>query len=39
MPLPKSMSSLILCSVWEKWETILLNLDRSKFNDIQETIT
>ena len=25
VPLPKSMSSPTLCSVWEKWETMLLN--------------
>ena len=35
MPLPMSMSSLTLCSAWEKWESILLNPGRSKFNGIQ----
>ena len=38
LPLPRSMSSTTLCSVWEKWETILLNPGRSKFNGIQTTI-
>ena len=28
-----------LCSAWENWETILLNLGRSKFNGIRTTIT
>ena len=32
------MSSQTLCSVWEKWETILLNPGRSKFNGIRTTI-
>ena len=35
---PKCMSSPTLCSVWEKWETILLNPGRSKFNGIRTTI-
>ena len=35
MTLPRSMSSLTLCSAWEEWETILLNPGRSKFNGIQ----
>ena len=38
IPLPKSMSSPTLCSVWEKWETILLNPARSKFSGIRTTI-
>ena len=38
IPLPKSTSSPILCSVLEKWETILLNPGRSKSNDIRTTI-
>ena len=36
MPLPRSMSSLTLCSAWKKWETILLNPGRSKFNGTQK---
>ena len=36
--LPKSMHSPILYSVWERWETILLNPGRSKFNGIRTTI-
>ena len=38
IPLPESMSSPILFSVWERWETILLNLGRAKFNGIRTTI-
>ena len=37
MPLQGSVSSLTLCSAWEKWETILLNLGRAKFNGIWTT--
>ena len=35
--LPKSPTSPILYSVWERWVTILLNLGRSKFNGIRTT--
>ena len=38
IPLPRSTSSPILCSAWEKWETILLNPGRSKCKDIRTTI-
>ena len=38
IPLPRSLSSPTLCSVWEKWETILLNPGRSKSNGIRTTI-
>ena len=34
----RSMSSQILCSAWDKWESILLNPGRSKFNGIRTTI-
>ena len=37
-PLPKSASSSILYSVWERWETILLNPGRAKFTGIRTTI-
>ena len=35
---PKPMSSPTLYSVWERWETILLNPGRGKFNGIRTTI-
>ena len=38
IPLPRSISSLALCSAWEKWESMLLNPGRSKLNGIQTTI-
>ena len=38
IPLPGSMSSQTLCSVWEKWETILLNPGRIKSNGFRTTI-
>ena len=38
IPLPKSMSPPTLCSVWEKWETILFNPGSIKFNGIRTTI-
>ena len=38
IPLPRSMSSPTLCSVWEKWETILFIPGRSKSNGNRITI-
>ena len=38
IPLPKSTSSPNLYSVWERWETILLNPGRAKFIGIRTTI-
>ena len=38
-PTPKPTSSPTLCSVWEKWETILLRPGRAKLNGIRKTIT
>ena len=37
IPLPKSTSSPILYSVWERWEMIFLNPGRAKFNGIRTT--
>ena len=37
-PQRKSMPSPTLCSVWGKWETILLNPGRNKFNGIWTTV-
>ena len=39
IPLPRSTSFPTRCCVWWKWETILLNPERSKFNGTQKTIT
>ena len=36
---PKPRSSPTLCSVWEKWEMILLQPGRAKLNGIRKTIT
>ena len=36
MPLPRSTSFPIRCCVWEEWETILLNLGRTRFSGIQK---
>ena len=36
--LRKPTPSPTLCSVWERWETVLLNLGRAKFNGIRTTI-
>ena len=38
IPLPKPASSPALYSFWERWETILLNPGRAKFNGIRTTI-
>ena len=38
IPLPKSMCSPTLCSAWGKWETVMLDPERSKFNGIRTTI-
>ena len=36
MPLPRSMSSLTLCSAGEEWDPILLSPGRNKFSGIQK---
>ena len=38
-PTPKPTSSPTLCSVWWRWEMILLRLGRAKINGIRKTIT
>ena len=38
-PTPKPTSSPTLCSVWDKWEMILLQPGRAKLNGILKTIT
>ena len=38
IPLPKPTFSPTLYSVWERWETILLNPGQGKFNGIRTAI-